>query len=238
MSLIDELTSWLHENPPEAMPYWPGAAVTGPFGLRRTPAEIQAGASPAHLGVDRSRENGHYKAPFDGWLYWRLVGGVAGSLLTLRPHNLEMEIQVFHTRGESHTEEIDEAVAQGQEMPVRPGNLGLSVPVGSGDGTHTHTEVLFPYDAGLVEWIADPRLFIEDGRIDDGAVLDHCNECGLPYREVMALLRVQVAKPPRGWGLRVLGSRHAVRQSVPNYRLPHWGQGPTIHVDSGWLLRI
>jgi len=238
MSLIDDLTTWLYANPPDAIPYWPGAAVTSPFGLRRTQKELDAGASPAHLGTDRSRKNGHYKAPFDGRLSWRPVDGVAGSLLAMRPHDLLMEIQVFHTRAGAHTSEIDEAIFRGQDLPVRPSNLGLSVPVGSGDGTHTHTEVLLPHDDALEKWLGCNARIITDGVIDGGAVLDHCNECGLDFAQVMDGLHDQVAAPPLGWGLVTLTDRYAVRESVPDYRLPHWGRGATIHVDSMWLLQI
>lgn len=238
MNLVDDLVAWLGDNPPEEMPYWPHAETTGPFGLRCTVKELAAGASPAHLGVDRSRVGGHFRVPFDSRLAWRLVGGDAGSVLSLNPHDLRMELQVFHTRAETGVMDIELEVMRGQEMPVRPGNLGLSVPVGSGDGTHTHTEVLFPYDDALRDWIEPETWFVRDGEINPAAVIEHCDLYGLEFADVVAGLRIQIADPPAGWGLRELSDRHAVRESIPGYREPAWGHGPTLHVDSKWLLRI
>lgn len=238
MTRVDELVAWLRENPPADMPYWPHAETTGPFGLRTTPAELAAGASPAHLGVDRSREGGHYKAPFDARLSWRKVGGVSGSVLTLNPPNLHMELQVFHTRAEKDVVDIGQEVRRGEEMPVRPGNLGLSVKVGEGDGTHTHTEVIFPFDEYLRDWLGPQTWYVRDHEICEGAILDHCNIYGLDFADVKARLRVQCANAPAGWGLRELSERHAVRESIPSYREPAWGYGPTLHVDSEWLLQI
>ena len=233
MSLLDDLQTWLEDNPREDMPYFPGAAVTAPFGLRRTRAELDM-ASPAHLGVDRAG-GGRYIMPFDGCVYWRPVGGVAGSLLSLNPHGLSMEIQVMHTRNGGHTTEIRTRLHQGDGLPVTPSNLGMSIPVGGGDGSHAHTEVVFPYTLELHAWLrATAKPIVTKGAVDADYVIAHCRRHDLPAPVMLDKLRIQIDE----WDLDELTDRYAVRSAMPEYRRPEWGRGPTIHVDSKWLLDI
>jgi len=234
VSLLDDLLAWLDENPPVDMPYWPGASVTAPFGLRRTAEELEK-ASPAHLGPDRAA-GAQYTEPFNGSLFWRAVGGVAGSVLSLNPHNLSMEIQVFHTRNGEHTTKIHTRMHKGDAMPVTPSNLGKSIKVGKkGTGVHTHTETLFPYDADLHAWLrAGATSIITKGAVDIDYVIQHCRRYGLPAPVMLEKLRDQIDE----WDLSELTDRYAVRDAMPEYRRPEWGRGPTIHVDSGWLLQI
>ncbi len=233
MSLLDDLLKWLEDNPPADMPYWPGAAVTAPFGLRRTRRELEV-ASPAHLGPDRAGGD-QYTEPFDGSLYWRPVGGVAGSVLSCNPHGLAMEIQVFHTRNGGHTTEIKARMHKGDAMPVTPGNLGMSIPVDGGDGTHTHTEDVFPYDRDLHAWLRAGAIpIITKGAIDTDYVITHCRR----YRLNAALMMDKLENQIDEWDLSELTDRYAVRDAMPEYRRPEWGRGATIHVDSQWLLQI
>lgn len=233
MSILNALLAWLDDNPPADMPYWPGAAVTAPFGLRRTPGELEK-ASPAHLAVDRAG-GGRFAMPFDGCVFWRPVGGVAGSLLSLNPHGLAMEIQVMHTRNGGHVTEIHARVSKGEVLPVTPSNLGMSIKVGGGDGTHTHTEVVFPYDADLHAWLrAQSTPIITKGAVDADYVIRHCRQYNLPAPTMLEKLRTQIDE----WDLEELTDRYAVRSAMPEYRRPEWGRGSTIHVDSQWLLKI
>ena len=233
MSLFDDLQAWLAENPPTDMPYWPGAVVTAPFGLRRTRGELEI-ASPAHLGVDRAG-GGRYTMPFDGSVFWRPVGGVAGSLLSLNPHGMSMEIQVMHTRNGGHVTEIHARVSKGEALPVTPSNLGMSIPVGGGDGSHTHTEVLIPYDRELHAWLrAGATPIITKGAVDSNYVIVHCRRYKLNAALMLEKLEDQIDE----WDLSEMTDRYAIRDAMPLYRRPEWGTGPTIHVDSQWLLQI
>jgi hypothetical protein len=233
MSLLNDLTAWLDDNPPADMPYFPGAAATAPFGLRRTKAELLK-ASPAHLGVDRAGGS-QFIMPFDGSLYWRPVGGVAGSVLSLNPHGLTMEIQVFHTRNGGHVTEIHARSSKGEALPVTPSNLGLSIPAGDGDGTHTHTEIMFPYDREFHAWLrGQSTSIITKGAVNADYVIAHCRRHNLSAPLMLDKLREQIDQ----WNLEELTDRYAVRDAMPEYRWPEWGRGRTIHVDSMWLLKI
>ena len=254
MSLLDDLTAWLADNPPADMPYFPGAAVTAPFGLRRTAEELRV-ASPAHLAVDRAG-GARFLMPFDGCVFWRPVGGVAGSLLSLNPHGLAMEIQVFHTRASSYgrasramrhegdrlntsngyVTELHTRLHKGDALPVTPSNLGMSIKVGEGgDGTHAHTEDVFPYDRELHAWLrAGATPIIIKGSVDIDYVISHCRRYDLPAPTMLEKLRTQIDD----WDLEELTDRYAIRSGMPEYRRPEWGRGATIHVDSQWLLRI
>lgn len=234
MSLLDDLTTWLKDNPPADLPYWPGAAVTAPFGLRRTAAELEA-ASPGHLGVDRAG-GARYTMPFDGCVFWRPVGGVAGSLLSLNPHGLSMELQVFHTRNGGHVTEIRTRLHQSDALPVTPSNLGMSIKVGDeGTGIHTHTEVVFPYDRELHAWLrAGATPIITKGAIDTDYVIAHCRQYNLHAPLMLEKLKAQIDN----WDISEMTGRYAVRDAMPLYRRSEWGTGPTIHVDSMWLLQI
>lgn len=228
MTLLNDLTAWLADNPPAAMPYWPGAALTGAFGLRTSRAVLDAGGSPLHLGVDRAG-GGQFTMPFDGSVFWRPVDGVAGSVLSLNPHGLAMEIQVFHTVGDGHALEISERLHRGDPLPVTPGDLGLSL------GVHTHTEVLMPYDDDLQAWLQTGSATLVIGHIINAAeVVRHCAAQGLDDEMMLSRARAQVGT----WRIREMTDRYAVREGVPEYRTPEWGSGPTIHVDSQWLLSI
>lgn len=225
MSLINELVAWLRENPPEQMPYWPGAKVTTPFGLR---PQIPDGTSPLHLGVDRAGGRA-FLMPFDGCVFWRAVGGVAGSVLSLIPHGMEMEIQVFHTEADAGVEKISTRLTRGELLPVEPGDIGVSY------GVHTHTEVLFPYDTELVKWLhAAAAQIVNRGAIDIDYLIRHCRSNNLNAAKVRAATTQQIDE----WGISEMTTRYAVRDSVPEYRRPEWGRGATVHVDSRWLLQI
>ena len=230
MTLLDDLTAWLSDNPPADMPFWPGAKTTGRFGLRTLQMLMDAGASPLHLGVDRA--NGReFTMPFDGSLFWITAGDPAGSVLSLMPIGLSMEVQVFHTasRDGAHISEVSQRLHKGDRLPVVPSDLGLSL------GVHTHTEVLFPLDESLRAWVHQGATpIVTRGAVEVDYVAMHCREHRLNLNETLAGIHRQVDE----WGIREMTDRYAIRDSVPQYRRPEWGSGPTMHVDSKWLLQI
>ncbi len=235
MGLLSDLQTLLRNNPPAGLPFWPGAAVTGAFGLRRTKKELESKASPGHLAIDRARDGGGLQMSFDGDFRWRLVGGVAGSVLSENPAGVQMEIQVFHTEADTHVQEITEQLFKGDPLPVRPSNLGFSIRVGAGKGIHTHMVLMFPYDRELHAWLrSDTRPIITRGAIDHDYVIEHCRKYRLNSATMTDKLYVQIDD----WDLQEMTDRYAIRGGVPAYRLPQWGRGSTIHVDSQWLLQI
>ena len=228
MSLLDDLTAWLGENPPESMPFWPDAKTTGGFGLRTLQMLLDAGASPLHLGVDRAGGR-EFVMPFDGSLFWITAGLPSGSVLSLVPVGLSMEIQVFHTAAGPHMSEVSQRLHKGDRLPVRPSNLGLSL------GVHTHTEVLFPLDDSLRTWVHQGATpIVTRGAVVVEYVTAHCREHRLNFDETLSAIHRQVD----GWGIREMTDRYAIRDNVPDYRRPEWGRGPTLHIDSQWLLHI
>lgn len=230
MSILDNLVAWMKENPPKTMPFYPKAQCTGRVGLRSSREVLDAGASPLHLGVDRTAGTG-LVMPFDGRLWWRRTGGVAGSVLTLKPKGLCMEIQVFHTDAGREVDEISEALHRGDPLPVRPASLGLS------SGVHTHTEVLFPNDKELRVWATEgiPAI-ITEGAVNQHllpAIRMHCDKHDLNYEEFLRATKTQVKR----WCIEEFWPRAAVRRVLPTYREPDW-MGSTLIVDSLWLLKI
>ncbi len=172
---------------------------------------------------------------FDGTIHWRLVGGVAGSVLSENPEGVQMEIQVFHTEADTHVQEITEQLHKGDSLPVHPSNLGFSIRVGSGKGIHTHMILMFPYDRELHVWLRAGAIpIITRGVIDQDYVIEHCRKYRLNAATMIEKLSVQIDN----WDLREMTDRYAIRGGVPPYRLPQWGRGSTIHVDSQWLLAI
>ena len=232
--MLDRLIGWLQANPPEAMPYYPGAWCTGRVGLRNDRGVLEDGASPCHLGVDRTGGS-RLVMPFDGMLDWSLTGGVAGSVLRLEPLDLPMQIQVFHTKGPGDdTLEMGRLMSAGETLPVMPGNLGLTVKDENGDGTHTHTEVLFLFDDEVCRWVTEglPQI-ITDGEVDEQLIAAHCDTYGLVYDSFVGEVRRQA----RTWTIEQFWPRAAVRRVFPDYRRPPW-DARTLIVDSLWLLQI
>lgn len=236
MNLYADLMAWLKDNPPLDMPYFHGAPVTSPFGLRRTPKELDV-ASPAHLAPDRAHTDCHLVMPFDGSLYWRLTSGVAGSVLSLNPHGLPLEIQVFHTRNGTHTSEVSTpSMHKGDILPMAASNLGMSIKVGrQGTGKHTHTLLLFPYDEELHGWLRKgSAAIITNSAVEVDYVIRHCRRYNLLAPTMLEKLRTQIDD----WGISEMTNRYAVCDGVPEYRRPEWGRGPVIYVNSMWLLKI
>jgi hypothetical protein len=227
MTPRDKLTQWLRENPPESIPYWPGAAVTTPFGFRMQKTILQMGASPLHIGIDRAGGK-QFLMPFDGFIEWRLTRNSAGSLLRIVPETTGFEMQVFHTDAGKHQTIIEDRLRQGETMPVVPGTLGLS------SGVHTHTEIVFPDHESLREMFAGEKLIVQDRQLDMSAVDGYCATLGLDADPML----IRTAGQVRTWAIDEMGEHYAVRRNLPDYRLPHWGKGATLHVDSMWLFRI
>lgn len=220
------LDAWLEKNPPEDMPFWPGARYTEPFGLRRFQSTINAGGSPGHLGVDRAGSNQPLRMPFLGSVEWSLQSTAIGSLLKLSAAETDIEIHVFHTEAPNRIETIDEPLLRkGETLPVKASDLGLSTAV------HTHTEVLIPYSDTLKQrCVVDTKPFVEHGSIIPSAVVDHCRVYRLDKEMVLDRLYEQVS----AWRIRELWPHFAVREYV--WRAA-W-EGPVAFVDSQFLLRI
>jgi hypothetical protein len=225
--MVDRLAEFLAGNPPSGIPFFPGARVTEWFGLRQGMAAISLGASPLHLGIDRAGGD-RLRMPFDGEAYWRLVDGSAGSLLRLRPDDAPFEVQVFHTEGPQRATELRTRLQKGDVLPVSVGSLGI------GTGPHTHTEVLFPYRAELIEWIDDTEPWlVSDGYPHEREIESQCSRYGLPHDATLAAVRRQVTT----WRIREMRGVYAIREALPSYRIPRWS-GATVLVDSQWLFRI
>jgi hypothetical protein len=225
--LLEDLLQWLAINDPAKMPYWPGAHYTGGVGFRESRTLLELGASPIHLGVDRAG-GGRFTTPFDGRVKWSIVGGAAGSLLRIIADDLSLELQVFHTEAEPYVEAIDLFMRQGDPLPVKPGDLGTS------SGVHTHTEVLMPHTPELRDWLAgDSPPIIRDGMLDLSDLLVHCDRHYLDSCDVVRRVNAQV----RGWRITELWPHFGARAALPEYRRPGW-EGPTLHIDSHWLLKI
>lgn len=229
MTALERLQTWLEMNPPAQMPYWPGARVTTPFGIRTSQAVLQDGGSPLHLGIDRAG-GGTYHMPFDGLVSWRVCGGDAGSLLQLSSDCLPLEVQVFHTWSTNrYVDEISTRLSAGDRLPVVPSNVGKS------KGVHTHTEIVVPHDAGIRDWCATGATWIvRDEQINHAYILQHCQAHHLDAGLVLERLVEQL----RTWAITQMSDRFAIREELPAYRRPRWGHGPVLHIDSMWLLRI
>lgn len=225
------LDQFLRENPPADMPFFPGARVTEDFGLRKEKVVLDMGASPFHLGVDRAGGQ-LIEMPFDGHVYWRLVGGVAGSVLSLIPDGFKLEIQVFHTlHHDRHVRNYEERFLTGEPLPLMPSNIGLA------SGVHTHTEVIMPFDSTTFERFKGERLLVDRGIVDTDEIGRRYRELGFDADEVERVT-VRCIQQVKTWTMTEYGEHFAIRKSLPGYRKPQWGAGPTFHVDSMYLLEI
>ncbi len=233
--ILADLKAWLKINVPADMPYWPGGGFTNRVDIRSSQRVLEMGGSPLHPGVDRGAPQGReFIVPFDGWLEWKFLPETdIGSILQLAAQGVQMELQVFHTDipdGILRPLEYAGAVHRGEPMPMKPSNLGLS------DGVHTHTEVVFPFDQELRDWFAEGAETIVglDGKIDTRYVIAHCRRHGLNRDLVLRKIPTQV----ENWGCVEVTNRFMVRKWVGLDRIPVWGPGKTIHVDSKFLLDI
>jgi hypothetical protein len=225
------LAKWLRENPPDDMPFFPGARVTGEFGLRQSKMVLEMGASPLHLGVDRAGGDG-LRMPFDGYIYWRQVGGVAGSVLSIMPDECKLELQVFHTiHVDKHVMHYEDHFFAGEHIPIEPSNIGLS------QGVHTHTELLMPFDSTVAQRFAGDRLIVDRGVVDVDYVHDQYVEMGFDEGDIDRFT-VRAIGQVRSWAISDVGAHHAIRKHLPSYRRPQWGAGPTLHIDTMYLLQI
>ena len=233
--MLHNLRRWLERNPPEDMPYWPGAATSGRVGIRKSQKVLDRGASPLHPGVDRYDDGDakEFTVPFDGDFSWTLLSekSVAGSLLQIKAHGVDLELQVFHTEHAGpDVDRIGQHVKKGDPMPVDPGDRGLTL------GVHPHTEVLTPYDEELRAWILESAETIigSNGNMHTVYVRDHCGKYGLDADQVMQKIWSQV----RLWGILEMTTLYMIRNHTEPYRQPAWGAGKVMHIDSTWLLKI
>lgn len=221
--------AWRNIQNPDTTPYRPGAKHTQGFGLRITDI-----GSPLHLGNDRGREPRDILAPFDGRFEWDMLtpAGVAGSILRLIPHNGQdsIELQVFHSVDGAYTDHIEGECKRGEKLPVQAGDLGLSV------GIHTHTELVIrdnPLSRQQMR-MEDMIWLYRSGSFNVGHIWSHCKRHGLDYEDVIKRTSTQIST----WDISYMSTRYAVRDMLPEYRLPHWGEGKTLHVDTLWSMDI
>lgn len=232
MTLAD-LRRWLKDVDPPTAPYWPGARTTNRVGLRTSQEVLDMGGAPLHPGVDRSQGR-DFTMPFDGRVEWKYLPETQiGSFLRIVPHGIEMELHVFHTEfipPMMHVHEHEETLKRGDKMPVKPSNLGLS------HGKHLHTEVVLRYNDEIRDWLLESAESIvrPDGKICAAAIIGHCRKHGLNRDQVLRKIPAQV----EGWGVSEMTTLFMARKWVGPDRVPEWGQGPTLHVDSKWLLDI
>ena len=210
------------------VPYRPGSAHTQPFGIRT----IEIG-NPLHLGNDRGARPPEILSPFDGELEWSLLPGtVAGSLLTIIPKNAinYVELQVMHA--EARSSQITyhgRSVSRGEELPVIAGDVGLST------GPHTHTELVVRSSVDLLDRLREQSAPIYVDEIVNNAFLwNHCAEYGFDVVE----WKQRITRQAVSWGITEMTDKYAVRTALPDYRIPHWGRGATIHINPQWALDI
>jgi len=233
MSLFTDLRTWLEANPPEDMPYWPGARTTGRFGLRSLQMLLDIGASPLHPGVDRA-SGGQFTVPFDARIFWRRLhpNSAWGSVLIVKAVTLDLELHVGHTCcPDEPVMEFDGFYKRGHQMPVDPGSLGLSTAV------HTHTEVVMPLDNDVRCWIMNAgcdTILTPEGELAEEYVRDFCREHDLNYEQVEDMVWRQVGS----WGIEEMTTKYMVRKRLPPHRRPTWGHGDVMLIDSHWLLQI
>jgi hypothetical protein len=233
MSELTRLREWLEDNPPDQMPYWPGARITGRVGLRSLQMLLDMGVSPLHLGVDRAG-GGQYTMPFDGRIEWTKLHEESawGSFLRIRACHVDLEIHVGHTEcPDCEVTGLEDFLKKGQKMPVAPGALGQSTAV------HTHTEVVLPYNEDIRGWIMDAgcdTIVRQDGSVAEEYVEDHCLENDLNFQEVMDRIWRQIG----AWGIEEATTVFAVRKRLPVYRKPVWDAERVMLIDSQWLLQI
>jgi len=231
--MIEQFEAWLEENPPEKMPYRDGARYTTGFGLRESKEVLENGGNPLHLGTDRGARPPVIRAPWNGIFDYQITGGVSGSVLRSYPHSFQVELQCFHSHKATVLKE-GSSVERGFHL-ANAGDLGFSF------GAHTHTEVIFPFNEDLVHWLRSnyPSSYIaywngEEIAMNYKLIIDHCQRHDLDSTMVIARIDTQM----KSWGITEMREVYAVRKAMPAYRTPHWGKGPTIHVDSRKLFLI
>lgn len=230
MSVLSDLKDFLKANPKAKTPYWPGARYTNRVDIRTSQDAINLGGSPLHPGVDRAGGR-EFTGPYDGEARGKMLpGSDIGSLLRILPEGAPFELHVFHTEWQSDDEEFSCEIFRGGEMPVKSGKLGLSL------GVHLHTDTVFPFDEELLEWLRPGADIIlrKDDKLSAQYIIAHCRRHGLRRSQVVAKAAAQI----EAWGITEMTRRYMVRQWIGGNRLPAWGQGPVILVDSKWLLDI
>ena len=219
------IDQFIRNNPPKEMPFRPGSPYTQFFGLRST-----AIGSPIHLGVDRGREPRTILMPFDGKWIWNNIGGDWGSILRIIPEDgTKLEIQIAHTT--QITNLTEGKAKKGSVLPIQADEIGLSA------GIHTHTEVLIPMTPGNYEWALDRAgcpLYSRTKGFLEPYIEQHCKTNGLDYIDVRNRAMDQVGR----WSIASVYEHVAVRTALPNHRLPHWGSGAVILLDSKEFLQI
>jgi len=211
------IKSWIRKD----FPYRPGAKRTGDrFGLRH-----DALGSPAHLGDDRSGDPNHFVMPFDGEIYWSLEKDSAfGSILRIIPLDFgETEIQVAHTiRRDGFKAKINCRYNSGDLLPVITGEIGLTY------GPHSHTEWIIKYsDDNYKYFLADGEFIADKEKVNDKYIKAHCEKYGMDTDKTTIYIKQQLYI----WGIKTLYTNFAIRDCLPNYRTPQWGDGPVIIAD-------
>lgn len=217
------IKNWIRKD----FPYRPGAGRTGDrFGLRK-----DCIGSPFHAADDRSGTPKNIVMPFDGTIEWTHCGGDFGSLLRIIPDDsAETEIQVAHTeRKDGKLDALNYWLAQGQEMPVRVGNLGI------GTGAHTHTEWLVRATVENMKFFRKQGIWLRDKEsLNSAFIHEHCKR----YKLDEATFTDRFIYQCKIWGLTEVNTTYCIRGSVPRYRIPQWGNGPVIFADCMLYLDI
>jgi hypothetical protein len=213
--------NWYKKLDISKLPYRPGAKQTGDrFGLR-TDNE----GSLFHPGDDRSGSPRLFVMLLTGQIHWKkLPGSAFGSLLQIQPDiSDDFEIQVAHTvRTDGLTSPLHKRYKQGQLLPVKTGTLGIAF------GAHSHTECIIKYTHENYEFFAkqDTQRARRDS-IDKSWLREHCDTCRMDYAESERHIKNQI----QNWGIREIWDSFCIREVLPEYRAPRWGQGPVIIVD-------
>ena len=204
-------------------PFRPGAAYSGDsFGLRN---QDRIG-SIYHPGQDRSGKPSHIIMPFDGRIDWSITGSQWGSLLRIIPAGFpDAEIQVAHTlRYDGSRASHRGSYKQGDELPVYASDIGLT------DGSHTHTELIIKNTAKNYAYFRTDGGLVYDGeKIRDHAwIKAHCFAHKMDYQTVFQRLLMQIS----AWGISEIWHSFCVRDILPEYRNPQWGEGSVIIADT------
>lgn len=232
---VFDLFDWIEKQDPDTMPFRPGVEHTQEFGLRNSMEAIRAGASPGHLGNDRGRyPDTKLLMPFDGRIKWKVVGSVAGTLLQIIPEDdPPLELQYFHTeRKDQYKYPLEKEHTRGEILEVEASNSGLSL------GIHTHGELIVEYLPHRVEYlrrISTPIYY--DGEVNQEYLEKHGQKYGIRYHDRETIKR-KLKRQVKSWGIEELWDRFAVRYSLPEYRIPHWGDTKTIHMCTRTFLQI
>ena len=219
------IKDWIRKD----FPYRPGAGRTGDrFGLR-----FGGIGSPYHPGDDRSGNPRRAVMCFDGTMTWKYLSADSafGSITKMIPDNHKYtELQIAHmVRKDKKLEPLNYWLRQGEELPVIPGDIGLS------DGIHTHTEWWIKYTDANYAFFKKQGVCIRDrNSLNTAYIYDHCRKNNLDPASVTERLVNQF----NSWGISEAWTTFCIRDFYPAERTPSWGRGAVIIADPMLYLDI